>query len=205
MSITVILAVFPLIFVGELPDKTALAALVMGSRYRGSWVFAGLAAAFLMHVTIAVALGKLLSLAPHRVVELVVGLLFLVGAALLLREGADADDEDDLEAQEAVEVQDKLADKPVTFFRVAGTAFGVIAVAEFGDLTQILTANLAAKYNDPLSVGIGATLALWAVGGIAIAGGKGLLKLIPLKLITRIAALVMAALAAYSLIQAIRG
>jgi putative Ca2+/H+ antiporter (TMEM165/GDT1 family) len=201
MSITVILAVFPLIFVGELPDKTALAALVMGSRYRGSWVFAGVAAAFLMHVTIAVALGKLLSLAPHRIVELVVGLLFLVGAVLLLREGNDADEEED----EAEDAEDRLAGRPATFRRVAGTAFGVIAVAEFGDLTQILTANLAAKYNDPLSVGLGATLALWSVGALAIAGGKGLLKVIPLKLITRIAALVMAGLAAYSLIEAIRG
>src|ERR1700760_1993235 len=107
MSITVILAVYPLIFVGELPDKTALAALVMGSRYRGSWVFAGVAAAFLMHVTIAVALGKLLSLAPHRVVELVVGLLFLVGAALLLREGAE-DEDDEIEAEAA---EDRLGGK----------------------------------------------------------------------------------------------
>jgi putative Ca2+/H+ antiporter (TMEM165/GDT1 family) len=203
MDITVIVAVFPLIFVGELPDKTALAALVMGSRYRGSWVFAGLATAFLMHVTIAVALGKLLSLAPHRIVELVVGLLFLLGAVLLLREGAEDEEESEDEAETAI--GDGLAERPATFFRVAGTAFGIIAVAEFGDLTQILTANLAAKYNDPLSVGIGATLALWAVGGIAIAGGKGLLKLIPLKLITRIAALVMAGLAVYSLIQAAGG
>ena len=201
MSISVILAVFPLIFVGELPDKTALAALVMGSRYRGSWVFAGVAAAFLMHVTIAVALGKLLSLAPHRIVEFVVGLLFLVGAVLLLREGAE-DEEDELDEAEA---DDRLAGGPATFARVSGTAFGVIAVAEFGDLTQILTANLAAKYSDPLSVGIGATLALWSVGALAIAGGKGLLKLIPLRLITRIAALVMTGLAVYSLLEGIRG
>src|ERR1700753_922064 len=108
MSITVILAVFPLIFVGELPDKTALAALVMGSRYRGSWVFAGVATAFLMHVTIAVALGKVLSLAPRRVVELVVGVLFLVGAVLLLREGNE--EEEDEEAAEQAE--DRLAGRP---------------------------------------------------------------------------------------------
>ena len=29
----------------------------------------------------------------------------------------------------------------------------LILVAEFGDLTQIMTANLAARYDDPLSVG----------------------------------------------------
>jgi putative Ca2+/H+ antiporter (TMEM165/GDT1 family) len=202
MSVTVILAVFPLIFVGELPDKTALAALVMGSRYRASWVFSGMAAAFLMHVVIAVALGRLLSLAPHRVVELVVGLLFLLGAGLLWREsGRQEEQEEQAEADVAVE----LGVKPATFRRVAGTAFGIIAVAEFGDLTQILTANMAAKYDDPVAVGIGAVLALWSVGALAILGGRGLLRLIPLRLITRLAAAVMAALAVVSVVEAVRG
>lgn len=208
MDVAVIFAVFPLIFVGELPDKTALAALVMGSRYRGSWVFSGIAAAFLMHVVIAVGLGKLLSLAPRRVVEGVVGALFLVGAVLLLRESTeDRQQEASAEEERAVDrVADRPpADRPATYRQVAGTAFGVIAVAEFGDLTQILTANMAAKYNDPISVGIGAVLALWAVGGLAIVGGKGLLRVIPLRLITRLAALVMAGLAAYSLAQAATG
>ena len=201
MDLVVVFTVFGLIFVGELPDKTALAALVMGSRYRMSWVFAGVAAAFLMHVIVAVALGQLLSLAPRRIVEFVVGALFLVGAALLIRE-SNAEEPDDDEAEAAA---NRLAGKPATFRRVAGTAFGVIAVAELGDLTQILTANLAAKYHDPLSVGVGATLALWSVGGLAIVGGRGLLRIVPLKLVTRLAAAVMAGLAVYSIVEGIRG
>lgn len=200
MDIAVVLSVFGLIFVGELPDKTALAALVMGSRFRTSWVFAGVAAAFAMHVIIAVALGQLLSLAPRRIVELVVGLLFLVGAVLLLRESRKSTDEGEADLG-----ANTLAGKPATFGRVAGASFGLIAVAEFGDLTQILTANLAAKYHDPLSVGLGAVLALWAVGALAIVGGRGLLKVVPLTLITQLAALVMTALAIYSLVEAIRG
>lgn len=203
MNVAVIFAVFPLIFVGELPDKTALAALVMGSRYRASWVFAGVAAAFLMHVVIAVALGQLLSLAPRRIVELVVGILFLLGAVLLLRESKDAEEETDDAGAERASAE--LAGKPATFRRVAGTAFGVIAVAELGDLTQILTANMAAKYHDPFAVGIGSTLALWAVGGLAIVGGKNLLRVIPLTLVTRLAALVMAGLAAYSIVESATG
>ena len=201
MDLAVVLTVFGLIFVGELPDKTALAALVMGSRYRMSWVFAGVAAAFLMHVIVAVALGQLLTLAPRRIVEFVVGTLFLLGAVLLIRESrAGEPDEEDAEA-----AADRLAGKPATFRRVAGTAFGVIAVAELGDLTQILTANLAAKYHDPLSVGVGATLALWSVGGLAIVGGRGLLRVVPLTLVTRLAAAVMAGLAVYSIVEGIRG
>ena len=65
----------------------------------------------------------------------------------------------------------------------------MILVAEFGDLTQILTANLAARYHHDLaSVAIGAVLGLWAVAGLAIVGGRSLLKVVPLTVITRIAA-----------------
>lgn len=70
----------------------------------------------------------------------------------------------------------------------------LILVAEFGDLTQIMTANLAARYDDPLSVGLGAVLALWAVAGLGIVGGKALMKRVPLELITKVAAMLMLAL-----------
>ena len=51
------------------------------------------------------------------------------------------------------------------FWRVAARSFAVLFIAEFGDLTQLATANLAARYHDPVSVGVGAVLGLWAVGG----------------------------------------
>ena len=51
-------------------------------------------------------------------------------------------------------------------------------------LTQIVTANLAAKF-DWLSVGIGALVALWAVAGLAILGGQALLRVVPLRYIVR--------------------
>jgi putative Ca2+/H+ antiporter (TMEM165/GDT1 family) len=81
----------------------------------------------------------------------------------------------------------------------------LILVAEFGDLTQIMTANLAARYDDPVSVGLGAVLALWTVAGIGIVGGKALMKRVPLKLITKVAATVMAALGVWSLYEAVAG
>ncbi|MGH3165922.1 MAG: TMEM165/GDT1 family protein [Trebonia sp.] len=89
------------------------------------------------------------------------------------------------------------------FWRVAWTSFAVILVAEFGDLTQIATATLAARHHDPLSVGTGAVLALWAVAGLAIVGGRGLLKVIPLTWVTRIAAAIMLVMAGISLAAAI--
>ncbi|MCW2595618.1 MAG: Ca2+/H+ antiporter, family [Pseudonocardiales bacterium] len=198
LDIAVIATVFALIFVGELPDKTAVAGLVLGTRFPWRWVFTGMAAAFLAHVVIAVAAGSLLTLLPRRPVEAVVAALFLLGAALVWREGMD-------DEEEVVEEEIQAVPESAGFWKVASLGFGVIFVAEWGDLTQILTANLAAKYHNPISVGIGAVLGLWAVGLLAILGGKTLLKVLPIKWITRVAALVMLTLGIYSIVNAVRG
>jgi putative Ca2+/H+ antiporter (TMEM165/GDT1 family) len=193
MSLAVAATVFAVIFPAELPDKTALASLVLGSRYRPSYVFVGVAGAFAVHVGLAIAAGSLLALLPHKPVEIIVAVLFAAGAAVLLRgrhaEGAD----------EHVE----LHGRQPGFRRVAWTGFVVVLVAEFGDLTQIATASLAARFPDPVSVGIGSVLALWAVAGLAIAGGRRLLKIIPLTWITRIAAAIMLVMCGISLAAAL--
>jgi Ca2+/H+ antiporter, TMEM165/GDT1 family len=204
-DIGVIATVFALIFVGELPDKTAVAGIVLGTRYPWRWAYTGIAAAFLTHVTIAVAAGSVLTLLPRRPVEGVVAALFLLGAVLVWREGQDDEDDEDGEDGEDQSTEDGSQPSPAGFWRVAALGYGVIFVAEWGDLTQILTANLAAKYHDPLSVGIGAVLGLWAVGLLAILGGKTLLKVLPLKWITRAAAVAMVALATYSIVKAAGG
>ena len=197
LDLAVIATVFGLVFVAELPDKTAVAGLVLGTKFPARWVFAGVAAAFLVHVVIATAAGSLLALLPRRPVEAVVAVLFLLGAVLIWREGMHREEED----EEAVAAVPENAG----FARVAALAFGVIFLAEWGDLTQILTANLAAKYHAPFSVGIGAVLGLWAVGLLAILGGKTLLKVLPIVWITRIAAVVMVGLGIFSVVEAIRG
>jgi putative Ca2+/H+ antiporter (TMEM165/GDT1 family) len=192
VSLTIAATVFGVIFLSELPDKTALASLVLGSRYRPWYVFTGVAAAFAVHVGLAIAAGSLLSLLPHRPLEIVVAVLFAAGAVMLLRGRGD----------EASDEHTVMHGREPGFWRVAWMSFGVILVAEFGDLTQIATATLAARYHDPLSVGVGATLGLWAVGGLAIVGGRSLLKVIPLTWITRAAAAVMLVLAGVSIAAA---
>ncbi|MCX2967847.1 TMEM165/GDT1 family protein [Streptomyces sp. TRM70308] len=189
-SITVAAVVFGVVFLAELPDKTALAGLVLGTRFKASYVFAGVAAAFLVHVALAVAAGSVLTLLPERLLATVTGLLFLGGATLLLLKR----DEHDEEVREP-------ADQ--SFWKVAGSGFTLIMVAEFGDLTQIMTANLAARYEDPLSVGVGAVLALWSVAALGILGGRALMRRVPLRLITRVAAAVMATLGVWSLYEAV--
>jgi Ca2+/H+ antiporter, TMEM165/GDT1 family len=192
-SLTVAAVTFGVIFLAELPDKTALAGLMLGTRYRASYVFAGVATAFLVHVALALAAGQVLTLLPHRIVDAVVGVLFLAGAGVLLFKKSDDEEEH----------AGRPADQ--SFWKVFGSGFMLILVAEFGDLTQIMTANLAARYDDPLSVGVGALLGLWAVAALGILGGRALMRRVPLRLITRIAALLMLGLGAYSLFEAITG
>jgi putative Ca2+/H+ antiporter (TMEM165/GDT1 family) len=230
VNVTLLAAVFGIIFVAELPDKTALASLVLGTRYRPGFVFFGVAVAFALHVIIAVAAGSALSLAPRRIVEAIVAVLFLAGAALMLRRGEDGHDDHHAslgaprgrgQAPGSVSAGDERGPhgapailtrvrswrtgRPAGFWKVAAMSFGVLFVAEFGDLTQIATANLAAKYHDPLTVGVGAVLGLWAVGGLAILGGRQLLRWVPLIWIARAAALVMAVLGVISAVHAITG
>ncbi|MBV8994613.1 MAG: TMEM165/GDT1 family protein [Pseudonocardiales bacterium] len=227
MNLSLLAAVFGIVFVAELPDKTALASLVLGTRYRPGVVFIGVAAAFALHVVIAVAAGSALSLAPHRIVEAVVAVLFLAGAVLMSRRGRQEHDDDhapescppdptpapqpgprdehEPHGATAVLTQTRSTAQRGGFWKVAATSFGVLFVAEFGDLTQIAIANLAARYHDPLTVGAGAALGLWAVGSLAILGGRQLLRWIPLIWIARTAALIMAALGLLSAFHAITG
>jgi putative Ca2+/H+ antiporter (TMEM165/GDT1 family) len=200
IEIGVVLTVFALVFVAELPDKTAIAGLVLGTRFPVRWVFAGIATAFLAHVVIALAAGQVLSLLPEQPLKIVVAALFALGAFMIWREGSDDDEEDEAQATEIIgESEGALgleahAEPSVGNLRVASLGFLTIFLAEWGDLTQIMTANLAAKYDNPLSVGIGAVLALWSVSLLAILFGSTLLKVLPIKVITRVAAAVMVGL-----------
>ncbi|GAA0904472.1 TMEM165/GDT1 family protein [Streptomyces thermoalcalitolerans] len=194
ISLSVLALTFGVVFLAELPDKTALAGLVLGTRYRASHVFAGVAAAFLLHVVLAVAAGSVLTLLPQQIVQALTGALFLGGAVMLLRKLLGKTDDDEEEIR-------RPGDQ--SFWKVAGAGFTLILVAEFGDLTQIMTANLAARYDSPFSVGLGAVLALWTVAGLGIVGGKALMRRVPLGLITKIAALLMLALGVWSLWEAV--
>jgi putative Ca2+/H+ antiporter (TMEM165/GDT1 family) len=160
----------------------------LSSRYRPSVVFSGAAAAFLCQVVLCVAAGGALSLLPHRIVEACAAAVFVLGAALLWRQKAEKAEDDE-------GGRDGMRN---AFWPVFSTAFAVVFLAEFGDLTQFLTISLSARFHDPVAVGIGATLALWVAAGAAVTLGWRVLKLIPMRWLTRGAAVVMLALAGTS-------
>jgi putative Ca2+/H+ antiporter (TMEM165/GDT1 family) len=194
MHIAIIAAVFPIIFVGELPDKTMFASLVLSTRGKPLSVWIGAAAAFALHVVIATTIGvALFHLVPHRVLDGIVAFMFLVGAVLAIREARKEQQEEGLVEKETASGR-----------RVMTTAFVVIFLAEWGDLTQILTANLAAHYHSPFSVGLGALLALWAVAGLAVVGGQSLLRFINIKTVRLVTAVVLLALAGLATWDAVR-
>ncbi|MFI5275194.1 MAG: TMEM165/GDT1 family protein [Candidatus Saccharimonadales bacterium] len=199
MDLGIAALVFGVIFISELPDKSMFASLILGMRYRKKYVWLGAAAAFLIHVLIAVTAGQAFSLLPHRVVESVVAALFLLGALLLLFGGHGLEDE----KEEERKLKKKV--KAPNFWKIFGTSFSVIFIGEWGDITQIATANYAARYHDPISVGLGAVAALWAVAAIAVLAGSKLLKIIPATLLQRITAIILLIFAVISAYSAIRG
>lgn len=186
---------FVVTFLAELPDKSMFASLVMSTRFRPSWVWAGAAAAFTVHMAIAVTAGQLLTLLPHRVVDAVVAGLFVAGAGYLLWSSFRGGGHEDSDAA-------RMGGPAPTFWRVSGASFGVIFLAEWGDITQLTAANLAARY-DPLLVFLGATLGLWAVAAVAVSVGAKSLSLIPMQWVQRITATILLGLGIYAAVSAL--
>jgi putative Ca2+/H+ antiporter (TMEM165/GDT1 family) len=190
-------ATFLAVFLAELPDKTMVATLVLTTTYRRAfWVWLGAAAAFLVHVTIAVIAGDLLARLPDRPVKLVVAVLFAVGAVVLWRQRGQAADPD----QEQEELHLRATTSPL---RIAGIAFTTLLIAEIGDLTQLTIASLAASSGQPVPVFFGGLLALWSVAAIAAASGTAILKRVPVRAVRTGAAIVLALLSVITLIEAL--
>ncbi len=187
----IVLVTFPVIFIGELPDKTMFASLVMATKGRPRQVWLGAAGAFVVHVIIAVTVGvALFAILPKRALDAVVAGMFLFGAVYAWREGTRE--------------ESPVPEKETSRHGAILTAFVVIFLAEWGDLTQILTANLAARYHSGLSVAVGSILALWSVAALAVASGQTLLRFVNIATIRKVTAVILLLLAAYTAWSAAR-
>ncbi|MGP0029682.1 MAG: TMEM165/GDT1 family protein [Acidimicrobiales bacterium] len=198
MDLAVIATVYIVIVVAELPDKSMIATLVMGSRSSPLFVWIGASAAFLIHVVLAVVAGKLLLLLPHTVLQIIVATLFVGGALYLIlvpEREVLAEGEAAAGAQVPAEGETAAAKR----LEVAGTAFGVVLVGELGDITQLLTINLVAKYHAPLEVGIGAALAFVTDAALGAFAGRALLRLLPISTIRVAGGLIFLGFAAVTL------
>lgn len=167
------------IFLAELPDKTMFATLLLSSHFKRKLpVWLGVTIGYTTHVVIAVLFGSALTRLPEKPIQVVVGILFCTGGVMTWRSGADDDN------PESGKWSASLSNA-----RVAWTAASVILVAEFADLTQLATAGFAARFNDPIAVGVGAALALSSVSGLAVLAGTWLQRRVQLRVIQRVAAI----------------
>ena len=194
MPLSIFFAVFPVIFVAELPDKTMFASLILSTRGHRLAVWFGASLAFAVHVVIAVTIGTaLFRVLPDQLVKAAVALMFLAGAVFAWRDSVSAQEEQGEESVRRATRQTALA-----------TAFAVIFVAEWGDLTQILTATLAAHYQDVLTVAVASACALWAVAALAVTAGR-LLERLPMTMVRRLTAVILVVLAVIAGAEALTG
>jgi Ca2+/H+ antiporter, TMEM165/GDT1 family len=168
--LSLFLTIFAVIVLVELPDKTALATVVLATRHRPLPVFAGVALAFVIQSLVAVFAGSLIAFLPHQLVRTGAGLLFIVLAGVVVwrtRRQATA-------AKEGQPPGGRRGrERPFL------TAFSMIMLAEWGDLSQLATVAFQARYNQAVLVFAGATLALWAVTALAVGIGNRLGSLLP--------------------------
>jgi putative Ca2+/H+ antiporter (TMEM165/GDT1 family) len=181
---------FALIFVSELPDKTAFASLLLATRNRPLPVFFGAAGAFVVQSFVAVSFGSLLNLLPANLIHVGAGLVFWVLAILMWRRK---------EPEEDVHLGGEAQNR---FVKTMISSFVVIFIAEWGDLTQLATAAISARYAAPATIFASATLALWAVTGVAVVIGHSARRTVQPKLLQRIAAITFAAVGTALLISA---
>jgi putative Ca2+/H+ antiporter (TMEM165/GDT1 family) len=193
VNIGTYLGIFALMFLIELPDKTMIATIVMSTKVRSSSIVIGASAGFVVQMGIAVGAGGLLTLLPVHVKDVIVAVLFLGGGGYLLfsRESKE---------EEAGE-KSAASERPSTRLREISTAFGIIFVSEFGDLSQIQAANFAAKTHELLGVFITASLALICVSFLGAYGGQFLQRVVPVKWIRLAGGLIFVALGVYTLIR----
>jgi putative Ca2+/H+ antiporter (TMEM165/GDT1 family) len=184
---------FSAIFLAELPDKTMIATLLLSTHFhRRLPVWGGVTLGYAVHVLLAVIFGTALSQLPKTPIHILVGLLFLTGGVMTWRAGSSADHDETAEWSASM-----------SNARVVWTAASVILVAEFGDLTQLATAGFAARFDDPITVGIGSIAALSSVSGLAVLAGGWLQRKVPLNKIQRAAAVLFASIGIVTLVSVV--
>jgi putative Ca2+/H+ antiporter (TMEM165/GDT1 family) len=180
---------FLLVFAAEFGDKSQLVCMALAIRYRALPVLAGAILAFLLLNTLAVTFGAAIANWVHELaISIAVSLLFLLFGfhALTANKSDDAVDDQDLEIKSQQ--------------HILLSTFALIILAELGDKTQLAIIALSSQ-GSPLSVWIGASLALATTSIMAVWAGRTVLQRISITLLHRFSGvlfLVLGLLAAYS-------
>ncbi len=163
----------------EMGDKTQLLALLLAARYRSHLpIVLGIALATLANHALAAAFGGwLAALAGAEMMRWILALSFVaMGVWVLIPDKADDVRERGLR------------------LGVFGTTFVAFFLVEIGDKTQIATVALAARYSAFAAVVAGTTAGMLIANVPAVYLGNKMLRLVPLRLLQRIAAATFVAL-----------
>lgn len=189
---------FALIFFAELPDKTAFATFLMATRAKPLYVFTGVALAFVVQTLVAVFLGTLFGAALKHWIPLVAGALFIFYGILSWRKDVAQEIK-----EEEIEVGEKFTAHAYAL-KTIWSSFVVVFIAEWGDLTQIASASLIAKYHEPVTVFVSAVLALWSVAALAVIMGNRAGRIINPKILDKILGATMTAIGLYFIVSFFR-
>jgi putative Ca2+/H+ antiporter (TMEM165/GDT1 family) len=187
-----VVTAFVLVVPVELPDKTFVATLVLSTRYRPGPVWIGVTVAFGVQCLVAVAAGRLIGLLPQQPVQIVAAGLFAVGTVLLIRSAGRATEE---EREREREYESKIGQVRRSGINAALASFAVLFLAEWGDLSQLLTAGLVARGGHPVAVFAGSWAGLAVISAAAVLLGRVLMRYVSLALVQYVGAAVCAVLA----------
>jgi putative Ca2+/H+ antiporter (TMEM165/GDT1 family) len=188
---------FVLVVPVELPDKTFISTLILTTRYRPLPVWLGVVAAFGVQCAVAVGAGSLIGLLPETPVRLAAAALFAVGAVILARQASKPVEYAGPDAAGTHGPQeDRTSPAQVTgAWKAFGASFLVLFLAEWGDLSQLLTAGLVADGRPPVPVFFGAWAGLAVVSGAAVLLGRVILRYVRLNVVRWVGAAICAVLA----------
>lgn len=206
MNLGVIAATFAVVVPAELPDKTFLAAITISSRHRPIPVFWGVFLGLVVEAGIAVVAGRFLALAPRHAVDAVTALGFLAGGAYL---AVTKEPSAERAGESLATKEDSLASRVEAnarrvppAWRLAATTFLIVFLAEMGDLTQIVIANLSARMHDALDVFIGAVVAFALTSALGVTLGRTITRVVPLGLVRKVSAGILIGLGVWSAVSA---
>ena len=180
-----------IVALAEIGDKTQLLALVLAARFKKPWpIVLGIFVSTIANHAMAGALGAwVTSMLSPQLLRYILGASFLAMAVWML-------------------IPDKLDDdgeqKPLSRFGVFGTTVIVFFLAEMGDKTQIATVMLAARYDSIVGVVAGTTLGMMLANVPVVFLGERVTRILPLRTVHIVSALVFAVLAALAFVSASR-
>ncbi|HLN89292.1 MAG TPA: TMEM165/GDT1 family protein, partial [Candidatus Binatia bacterium] len=140
LSLAAASAAFLLVVLAEMGDKTQFVAMAFATKYNPYKVLSAIFLGTVANFAIVIVIGQLITeVVPLEEISLAASIAFVGFGVWMIREEKTSE-----------------KDVKVSRFGVVATVGITFFIAEFGDKTQLATLSLAAQYQNPISVLVGA-------------------------------------------------